>query len=510
MIPSLLIDTREKDPRAAAAAGPSTPAPRPGGPLIPWAALLLSAVLGGCAADRAIGPQQQMPSAQALGARLQLAPPPAGATPLQVSADWWTAFNDPELTRWIELGLADSPDLRVAQARLAQAQASYAVARAALAPSVNASATSVPQRISENGIFPPPLGGFVGSINDVDLSASIELDIFGRLHARSDAARLDAEASAVESDAARIRLAAAIGHAYFELARAQQARRIAQELEGSRVEFLGLVRERVRAGLDTQVERRLAEVTVPEIRVDIERADEQIALARHSLALLAGQAPGAADAVEAHLPAQRAFAPPASLPLDLLARRADIAAAQRRVQSALRGVDAARADFYPNLNLSALVGLDSIGLRHLFEGSSRTWQVEPAVHLPIFEGGSLRANLRSASARTDEAIDTYNATVLQAASEVADALSSLASVQRQRAQQGEATANAQAASDLATIRYRAGLGNFLAVLTAQTGVLTQRRAQVDLDARAAALDVSLALALGGGYRDPSAPLASNP
>jgi NodT family efflux transporter outer membrane factor (OMF) lipoprotein len=509
MIPSHLIDTRSEATPAGARALPvdaaPAPAPRPGGPLIAWSVLLLCAVLGGCAADRAIAPQETMPSPQALAAKLQLAPPAAGAAASQIATDWWTAFNDPELTHWIELGLADSPDLRVAQARLVQAQAEYAVARSALGPSVNGSATSVPQRISENGIFPPPLGGFVGTINDLDLSASIELDIFGRLRARSDAARLDAEASAVERDEARIRLAAAIGHAYFELARAQQARRIAQELEASRIEFLDLVRERVKAGLDTQVERRLAEVTVPEIRVDIERDSEQIALARHSLALLAGQPPGAADQVEAHLPAQSAFAPPERLPLDLLARRADIAAAQRRVQSALRGVDAARADFYPNVNLSGLVGLDAIGLRRLFEGSSRTWQVEPAVHLPIFESGSLRANLRSASARTDEAIDGYNATVLRAASEVADALSSLDSVQRQRAQQGEATSNAQAASDLATIRYRAGLGNFLAVLTAQTGVLTQRRAQVDLDARAAALDVSLALALGGGYRDAEAP-----
>jgi len=257
----------------------------------------------------------------------------------------------------------------------------------------------------------------------------------------------------------------------------------------------------VRAGLDTQVERRLAEVTVPEIRVDIERANEQIALALHSLAVLAGQAPDAADAVEARLPDDASLAPPSALPLDLLARRADIAAAQRRVAANLRSVDAAKADFYPNVNINALVGLDSLTTQRLFEYNSRTWQVGPAVHLPIFQGGSLRAALRSASAQTDAAIDSYNALVLQAAREVADASASIAGVRRQRAQQELATANAQVAADLAVTRYKAGLGNFLTVLTAQGSVLTQRRAEVDLDARAAALDVSLALALGGGFHE---------
>jgi len=218
--------------------------------------------------------------------------------------------------------------------------------------------------------------------------------------------------------------------------------------------------------------------------------------------VLAGQAPDAADTVQARLPDDAALAPPTALPLDLLARRADIAAAQRRVAASLRGVDAARADFYPNVNINALVGLDSLTTQRLFEYNSRTWQVGPALHLPIFQGGSLRAALRSASAQTDEAIDAYNATVLQAAREVADTSSSIAAVRRQRAQQELATANAQAAADLAVTRYRAGLGNFLTVLTAQGAVLSQRRSEVDLDARAAALDVSLALAMGGGFRDP--------
>jgi len=471
--------------------------------------LVVSSALGllaGCAADPALGPHEKMPKAEELAGRLHLANDAAGATPREPRGDkaWWTAYHDPELAGWIERGLRDSPDLRIAGARLQQAEAFLAATHAGELPSLNFSAQSTAERLSGTGIFPPPLGGLVGTINDVDLAATLELDLFGRLASRTDAARLAAQAGALERDLAGVRLAGAIGHAYFELARAQQARRIAVQIETDRAKTLELVRDRVRAGLDTQVERRLAEVTVPEIRVDIERADEQIALARHALAVLAGQAPDAADTTQARLPDDSALAPPAALPLDLLARRADVAAAQRRVAASLRGVDAARADFYPNVNINALVGIDSLTTQRLFEYKSRTWQVGPAVHLPIFQGGSLRAALRTASAQADEAIDTYNATVLQAAREVADASSSIAAVRRQRAQQELATANAQAAADLAVTRYRAGLGNFLTVLTAQGAVLAQRRSEVDLDARAAALDVSLALAMGGGFRDPQA------
>jgi len=464
---------------------------------------LASVLLSGCASDASLQPHEKMPTAQALAAKLQLQAPDAAAAANETlaSQSWWIAYKDPELTRWIDTGLADSPTLREADARLARAEAFFASARAAQGPNVGFGADSTAQRISGTGIFPPPLAGMVHTINDVDLSASLELDLFGRLAARTDAARWSAEAGAADRDLARIRLAGAIGHAYFELARAQRARQIAVEIETSRTQTLDLVRRRVSAGFDTQVERRLAEMTVPEIRVDIEQADEQIALGRHSLALLAGQGPQAADAVDAHLPDESAVVPPATLPLDLLARRADVAAAQRRVMAAMSSVEAARADFYPNINLTALVGISSLTTQLLFEYNSRVWQVGPAIHLPLFDGGALRAQLRSASAAADEAIDDYNATVLQAAHEVADALSSIASVRRQRSQQTLATEHARAAADLATIRYQAGLGNYLTVLTAQTNVLAQRRAEVDLDARAVALDVSLALALGGGFRD---------
>jgi NodT family efflux transporter outer membrane factor (OMF) lipoprotein len=461
--------------------------------------ILGAASLGACVSTAGIAPSEKLPTKDETAAKLQLSATTA-SSPLP-SETWWSVYNDQELNRWIETGLAQNPTLKEASARLSRAEAAFASAQASKLPKLDFQANSTSERFSNNGIFPPPIGGEVATDNDIDLAASLELDLFGRLQSRIDAAHWQAAAGVADRDLARVRLAGAIAHAYFDLARAQRARQIAVEIEESRGKVLGLVRDRVAAGLDTQVERRLAEVTIPEVRVEIERANEQIALARHALALLAGQAPQAADGVDARLPADAMLAPPANLPLDLLSRRADVVAAQLRAVAALRSVDATRADFYPNISISALAGLDALGTRHLFEGESRNWQVEPAIHLPLFDGGSLRAQLRSASAEADTAIDTYNATVLQAAGEVADASSSIASVQRQRAQQMQATEQAQAAMDLAAIRYQAGLGNYLTVLTAQGNLLTQRRAQVELDGRAAALDVNLALALGGGFQD---------
>jgi NodT family efflux transporter outer membrane factor (OMF) lipoprotein len=494
--------TRKSSPVAAAL--------RSFGLLLPAMLLAIGlAALGGCAAGMHEGPHDSLPAQKDLAAKFQLVPPDQakGALP---SSTWWTSYGDAELDRWIGLGLSDSPGLREAAARVARARAYFDSARAGQGPTVSFGADADEQRISSNGIFPPPLAGMVGTQNDIGLSASYDFDFFGRLTARTDAARLGAMADETDHELARIRLAGAISHAYFDLAHAQQARRVLVELEQSRSKLLDLVRRRVQAGFDTEVERRLAQFPVPQVRVEIERENERIALARHSLALLAGQPPQAADAVEATLPEADALVPPQALPLDLLSRRADIAEAQTRVLAALRGVDAARAEFYPNINLSVLVGLDSFSSQTIFRWSSRVWQIEPAIHLPLFDSGLLKANLRASSAEADQAIAAYNATVLQAVGETADALTSIAAVRRQREQQDEATRSAQAAADLAGIRYEAGLGNLLPVLTAQVNVLAQRRAELDLAARSAALDVNLAMALGGGYGEPRTASADVP
>jgi NodT family efflux transporter outer membrane factor (OMF) lipoprotein len=189
-----------------------------------------------------------------------------------------------------------------------------------------------------------------------------------------------------------------------------------------------------------------------------------------------------------------------TIPADLLGRRADIAAARWRVEAATGDVAYAKTQFYPNINLVAFAGFASIGFDNLVNADSRQWGVGPAVRLPIFEGGRLRANLRGKTADLDAAIESYNATVIDAVRDVADQVASAQSVVRQQAEQRDAQAAAESAYDIAVQRYGAGLGNYLNVLTAETSVLVQRREAVDLAARALDTQVGLARALGGGWQ----------
>ncbi|HEU5295843.1 MAG TPA: TolC family protein, partial [Burkholderiaceae bacterium] len=168
-------------------------------------------------------------------------------------------------------------------------------------------------------------------------------------------------------------------------------------------------------------------------------------------------------------------------------------------EAATRDSDVARAQFYPNVNLTAFVGLSSLGLNRLLDSGSLIYGAGPALHLPLFDAGRLQANLDARRADVDTSIEAYNGALLHALREVADELTGLRSIERQQSAQRDATAAANAAYDLAVQRYRAGLGNFLVVLAAQTNVLTQRLADTDLKARHLASEVALVRALGGGF-----------
>jgi NodT family efflux transporter outer membrane factor (OMF) lipoprotein len=356
------------------------------------------------------------------------------------------------------------------------------------------------QRVTENGLLPPPFAGAWLWQNDARLNASWDLDLFGRNRKLLDAAVGAQRAAEADAQSARVLLATNVARGYVALGRLQARRAVVDDTVRSREQILAIVRDRVNAGLDTTVELRQAEGALPEIRQQRAALDEAIALTRNALAALIGAGPQATATLTAPLAALPAPTPPASLPAELLARRADVVAARWRVESALRGVDAARAEFYPNVNLLAFAGLTSLGFSHWLEAGSRTIGIGPAIHLPIFEAGRLRANLGARSAETDGAIAAYNGALIDAVHEVADAVASRRAVDEQVSEQRQAQAAAESAYDLSLQRYRAGLGTYLTVLTAEGNVLAQRLAANDLKARTLDLDVALIRALGGGYR----------
>ncbi|KQP45562.1 efflux transporter outer membrane subunit [Pseudorhodoferax sp. Leaf274] len=469
------------------------------------AALVLA--LAACANPSGIAPQAQLREAAAVGV-----PSATAATVPAVETAWWRAYGDPALDRLVDQALAGSPSLGLAQARLARATAVVEVADAALLPQLGLGADVTRQRYTENGAVPAPLAGSVRNSGLLQLSSSWEIDFFGKNRAALDAALGGARAAAADAQAARAMLAEQIVRGWLQLARAQDQLAVAERTLAQRGEQLTLVRDRLDAGLDTRLELRQAEGGLPEARQQIEALREQIQLSRHALAALAAQPPAALQDAAPSLARLQAPSLPAVLPADLLGRRADVQAARWRVEAATRDVDAARAQFYPNISLTGFAGLSSIGLNNLAQAGSLQWGIGPALRLPLFDAGRLRANLRGKAADVDAAVESYNGAIVGAVREVADQLVSARSVTLQQQEQRSAQDAAEGAYAIARQRYGAGLGNYLQVLTAESNVLAQRRQQVELAARALDVQAQLAHALGGGVTvDPApvAPLAQN-
>jgi NodT family efflux transporter outer membrane factor (OMF) lipoprotein len=460
----------------------------------------------GCADTGGLRPTHQLTDPSSLGAAtLRTDAAPTASAPTWPNERWWERFGDRALSQLIDQALQQQPALKQAQARVQQAAALAGAAAAAGQPQVQLAADLSDQRFTEKGLVPPPLAGTTHWNNSVQLNGSWELDLFGRQRAALDAAIGRQRAAEADAQAARVLLASQIASHWFALARQLALQSLAERSLEQRQQVLALVRQRLDAGLDTAVERHQAEGLIAQSQVDLEALTATIARERHALAELAGQGPQALAALSPQLAPLQAQPLPAVLGADLVGRRADLVALRWRVEAALHDVDNARAQFYPNINLVAFAGLSSLGLDQLLNAGARTYGIGPALRLPVFEGGRLRSQLAARSAEADAAMEGWNTTLLRALREVADEASTLQALDRQQAAQLRATDAAERAFDLALQRYRAGLGNFLSVLTADGTALAQRRAAAELKARHLAAEVALTQALGGGYHSPAVP-----
>lgn len=457
--------------------------------------MLVLASLAACADLSGISPQSKALDAEAVG----LSANSAQANAPIIAPQWWRAFGDDQLNQLVDKAIADSPNLRTAQTRLARAQAGSDAIRGAELPQVNGSTDLTRQKFSANSIYPPPLGGAVLNTGDLRVSASWELDFFGKNRAALEASLGQVRAAQADAEAARMLLASTVTRSYFNLVRVQAQIGVAERTLAQRTQSKSLVQDRVTAGLDTQLELQQSDSALPEARLQIEALQEQRALALNALAAMTGQPNVPLALVPPEQSAIKSIAISQSIPLDLLGRRADIAAARWRIEAATHDIDNAKAMFYPNINLVAFAGFSSIGFDKLLQTGSDQWGVGPAVRLPIFEGGRLRANLRGKTADLDLAVESYNNLVIDAVHDVADQLVSVRAIARQQTELAAAQGSAESAYAIATQRYKAGLGNYLNVLSAETAVLAHRRLSVDLAARALDTQVQLIRALGGGF-----------
>lgn len=470
--------------------------------------ILLAAMLGaGCASFEGLLPRAKKNDASALAATRALADR-ALAPAAWPSTDWWRRFGDPQLDALIAEALAGNPGMASASARIDKAVALAASSGAALAPQISAGADVMRQRYSGNGIFPPPIAGSWHTQTQLALAFGYELDLWGRNRATYDAALGQVRAAEVDAYAVRLLLAASVARAYVQLGRSFEQLELAQATLAQRRAIFDLTRERVAAGIDSQVELKQAEVSIPAARERIAQLEEEIALGRSLIAALLGQGPDRGLAIARPSAQQQPIALPSALPADLLGRRPDVVAQRWRVESGLREIDAAKAQFYPNLNLAALVGVQSITFSKLLSSGSEVPAFGPALRLPLFDGGRLRANLAAKDADYDLAVEQYNQTLVEALREVADQMASLKSVDAQRLQLESALASAREAHALALARYRAGVASYLQVLAAEAPVLEQQSLQSSLRARELELSINLIRALGGGFEDKPAAGAS--
>ena len=412
---------------------------------------------------------------------------------------WWETLGDPALNALVWRTLQTSPTLQAAAARVKRAQAVMDRADAQRMPQVDARLDVAHERFTGNGLFPPKFAGKVEDAGNLQSNFSWELDFFGKNRSAFEAALGNAQAAQADRQSARLILAANVVRVYVQLAQLVGQRDVAVRTLAQRTQVLDLIRQRVRAGLDTQVELKLGEGALPDIRLTIEALDEQITLRRHALAALSVQPPDALATLSPSIAALRRTPLPANVPADLLGRRADIDAARLRIEAATADLHAAHADFYPSANLLAFAGFNAIGLDQLLDVGSRQSGIGAAIRLPIFDAGRLRASYRGKAADLDAAVASYNGAIVEAMHEAADQISSLQSIGRQETEQQQAQTSAEEAYELATARYRAGLGSYLVVLSAETSVLAQRRAAVDLKSRTLVAQTELMRALGGGY-----------
>jgi NodT family efflux transporter outer membrane factor (OMF) lipoprotein len=451
---------------------------------------LCSSILAGCVDAPSTTPSQTPLASSTLG----LAGP---ATPA-VADKWWTAFNDPQLNTLVDEALAGSPTLAAAMARVREAQSQLSGERAETYPQVTFDENDQYTRFSKDYIIPPPYAGHHAWFGTVQANLSWSLDLFGKQSAQIDDARETAHAAALDAEAARLLLAGSVTQAYVALWRSYLLIDVAEETVRQQGGLNGLTAGRVRAGLDSTASQKQSEALLAIAKEELTQANANRDLAVHAIAALIGRGADAYNITRPQLN-DAALELPQTLPVDLLARRADIAAAEARINAATAGRQAAHQAFYPDVNLVGAAGWAALGLGPLFSAAAAQYGAGPAIHLPIFDAGKIRADYAGATAKLDQSVADYNESVVTAIRQTADALTQIQSLRDQTAQQKIALAAANASFNLASERYRSGLSPQSNALDAETVLIQARRQNATLAADTATARVALLMAIGGGF-----------
>jgi len=459
-------------------------------PILAACCAAIALALGGC-----VSMAPKMPDAHAdIPAAWPLPEATHAAQGSATDIGWRQFFTDPKLVRLIELSLANNRDLRVAVLNVEKARAQYRIQRADRVPSVNVIGQS-----TRTGISGQPVSEQVRA----DLgTTNFELDLFGRVHSLSNAALERYLAQGEAQRSTQLSLIAEVANAYLTLAADQESLKVAQATRDNQEASFKLTQQRHALGAASQLDVSQAQTTVESARADMARYAGQVAQDTNALRLLVGAQMDASllpDGLDGDVTMLGAL--PAGLPSDVLLRRPDIRQSEHLLRAANADIGAARAAFFPSIQLTGSVGTVSNDLSGLFKSGSGTWTFMPQITVPIFQGGRLTAQLAGAKADQQIALAQYEKAIQTGFSEVADALALTDTLAGQRQAQEALQKAAARADELSKARYRAGRDSYLESLVTERALYSAQQQLIATRLAEQTNRVTLYKVLGGGWNE---------
>jgi NodT family efflux transporter outer membrane factor (OMF) lipoprotein len=473
---------------------------------LPFSASAVALLLAGCM----VGPQYKRPAAITTPS-FKEAPSVETASDgwksgqpsdQKLKGNWWSMYQDPQLDALEAQVDTANQTLKAAEANFRSARAAIGYARSSEAPTIGTGASVASVRESANQpYFLTNLANNGGGDFTVPVDLNYEIDLWGRIRRGVTSAREQAQASAADMETVRLSLHAELATDYFGLRSADGQEKLLDDTIKAYTSALQLTQDRFDAGLALRSDVTQAETQLDQARVQRSDMEVQRTQFEHAIAVLVGKPPAAISIPQSPINFQAPQVPkiPGMLPSDLLERRPDIAADERRMASANEQIGIAQAAYYPTLSLSAIMGMEGTSALNWFTWPSRFWAVGPSMSETLFDGGRRRATSERTRANYDATVATYRQTALQAFQQVEDNLAALRILQTETEQQHHATAEALESLDTFQARYEGGLELYLQVITSQTTALANQRNDIELMRRQLDASVLLIKALGGGW-----------
>ncbi len=469
--------------------------------LTPLAVVLSIVLINGCAAPGDIQPMNQLADQEILANSQQL-PQDNFSAANWPTENWWHQLADPQLDELVDQAMQHSPTIQLANASLTRASAMVMVADSLFEPQVNAEASATRARLSRSEDYSMQ-GNRYGTIYSMGLSGGYSFDLWGGNRAAWEASVNQQKAAEIDHQAAQVALSTGIVRTYVQLANAYALEDLAvkdlQRTQG----IVRITQQLLDNGLTSNDRLYTAQSNAARAEQTLKQRQLTIAQLKNALATLVGQGPDLAQQIsrpKAHLTTHLAL--PADVPANLLAHRPDMVAAKWRVEASTKNIEAAKTRFYPNVNLSAMVGFKAMLGDAVFDDVSRSWRVGPAISLPLFTS-DLKANLIEKTADYDTAVALYNQSLVAALGDVSDSLQALQSMEQQLLDARESVRLADKSYRITEKRYESGMGSQLEVLMAETQLIQAESSLTLVQNQQQEQQVLLVQALGGGFHDPS-------